>query len=222
MGNAFFRDFDLLVLGELFMELHSPEAIADASAFTQRMGGSDIYTAVAAARQGAKTGLISSIARDPFAKRIREQLAEESINTDYVISSSGYNGLYFIDDESPDKREYLFHRPGTGMIYRAAASFIGVEPVWDEKSVLAECSPSAIHWDSTTRVAGVLLAACDILGDDRRFRELAELHGDNRIAYFNRLRKEYPQRLEFCHYSVLNCRNSEDRRILSLLGFTVL
>ncbi len=115
MGHAFYRDFDLLILGELFTEFTSSGSITESNCFVQNMGGSDIYTAVAAARQGAKTGLLSAIARDPFAKRIREQLAEESINTDYVISSGGYNGIYFVNDESNDKREYLYNRPGNAL-----------------------------------------------------------------------------------------------------------
>ncbi len=113
MGNPFFRDFDLLILGEIFAEFSSEGALANSSEFAQNMGGADIFTAVTAARQGSKTGLISAIARDPFAKMLRQQLSEESINTDYVISASGYNGIYFTNDEESDKREYLYNRPGS-------------------------------------------------------------------------------------------------------------
>ena len=65
MGNPFFRDFDLLILGELFTEFSAGADLTSVGSFNQNVGGSDVYTAVSAARQGAKTGLISSIARDP-------------------------------------------------------------------------------------------------------------------------------------------------------------
>jgi len=113
MSNPFFRDFDLLILGELFAEFSTSKDLPGSSSFDQNMGGSDIYTAVSASRQGAKTGLISAIGRDPFARLLRDQMAQENINTDYLISSGGYNGIYFLDEDSNDKREYLYNRPGS-------------------------------------------------------------------------------------------------------------
>lgn len=114
--NPFNRDLDLLILGEVYTEFNSPTRdIKEGTPYQQNMGGSDIYTAVSAARNGSKTALMSAIGRDPFGKLIRTQLENENINTDYILSTTGYNGIYFASDDAPEEREYLYHRPGSAL-----------------------------------------------------------------------------------------------------------
>jgi 2-dehydro-3-deoxygluconokinase len=107
------RDYDLLVLGEPFVEFRCDGDIPLASSFEKDIGGADIITAVTASRLGSGVSMLSSIAGDPFHTMIRERLIELGINIDHVITSQGYNGIYFTSPRFADQREYLFHRPGS-------------------------------------------------------------------------------------------------------------
>ncbi|ERP32160.1 PfkB family carbohydrate kinase [Chitinivibrio alkaliphilus] len=113
---AHLREYDLTILGELFVEFLAEDApLADARTFSRSIGGDATYTAVTAARQLAKVQYLSAIGRDPYHALIRSSLKDENINTDLLISVFGNNGINLIDTgvESEDLREYQFNRPGT-------------------------------------------------------------------------------------------------------------
>lgn len=106
------RDYDLLVIGECFLEFRCDGDICLCDSFAKDIGGADMVVAAAAARLGSGVSLISAIARDPFHSLIRERLLAQGINIDHVVTSGGYNGIYFTSSRFPEQREYLFHRPG--------------------------------------------------------------------------------------------------------------
>lgn len=111
---------------------------------------------------------------------------------------------------------------GTGMVYRAATHFFYKTPLWDEKEILDNVETDPISYDKKKGVAGVLLDAYDILGDDKRFRKIIDIsNASEQATFFHKLRKEYPKRYEFCHYSVVGCDDSKAKDILTTLGFTV-
>jgi 2-dehydro-3-deoxygluconokinase len=107
------RDYDLLVVGEAYVEMRCDGDIAITETYSKDIGGADVYVAASAARLGSNVAFLSSIGRDPFHGLIRQRLADEGINTDNIVTSEGYNGMYFISARSPDEREYLFHLQGT-------------------------------------------------------------------------------------------------------------
>jgi 2-dehydro-3-deoxygluconokinase len=113
MKPAYIRDFDLLVIGEIFIELRCDSDIAMAEKYQKAVGGSDIVTAVAAARLGSAVSLVSAIACDPFHSLLRESLITQGINIDHTITCQGYNGIYLTSPRHGEEREYLFHRPGS-------------------------------------------------------------------------------------------------------------
>ncbi|HMD68265.1 MAG TPA: sugar kinase [Chitinivibrionales bacterium] len=113
MKPAYVRDFDLLVIGETFVEMRCDGDIALADRYLKSIGGADIITAVTAARLGSSVSLVSAIACDPFHSFARETLVGQGINIDHTITCQGYNGLYLTNPRNIDEREYLFHRPGS-------------------------------------------------------------------------------------------------------------
>ncbi len=113
MKPAYVRDFDLLVIGETFVEMRCDGDIALADRYRKSIGGADIITAVAAARLGSAVSLVSAIACDPFHSFAREALVGQGINIDHTITCQGYNGVYLTNPRNTDEREYLFHRPGS-------------------------------------------------------------------------------------------------------------
>jgi 2-dehydro-3-deoxygluconokinase len=119
-------DFDLLVVGETFVEFHCKGDIAVADSFDKDVGGTDITVAATAARLGSAVSYVSAIGRDPFHTFVRERLLAEGINIDHVVTAQGYNGIYFCSERHPEEREYLYHRPGS------AAASITPAMIYDE------------------------------------------------------------------------------------------
>ena len=113
MKPAHIRDFDVLILGELFVEFRSGGDIAVGNEYDKDIGGADTVVAVTAARLGAGISFISAVASDPFHALIRERLLSHGVNIDHVITCQGYNGIYFTSSRHREEREYLFHRPGS-------------------------------------------------------------------------------------------------------------
>lgn len=120
------RDYDLLVIGECYIEFRCNGDICLCNTFEKDIGGADIIVAATAARLGSGVSFISAVARDPFHTMIREQLLAQGINIDHVITSQGYNGIYFTSSRYPDQREYLIHRPGS------AAQYITPSMIYDD------------------------------------------------------------------------------------------
>jgi 2-dehydro-3-deoxygluconokinase len=113
MKPAHIRDYDLLVVGESFVEFRCDGDVAAADTYEKDIGGADLVVAVTAARLGSGVSLISAVAGDPFHAMIRERLISHCVNIDHVITCQGYNGIYFTSPHLIEAREYLFHRPGS-------------------------------------------------------------------------------------------------------------
>ncbi len=120
------RDYDLLVIGESFIEFQCDGDIALTDTYGKDIGGADMYVAVAAAKQGSGVSFVSSIARDPFHTFIRERLLAHGINIDHVKTCDGYNGRYFLNSRNTEDREYLYHHIGS------AASTIAPNMIYDD------------------------------------------------------------------------------------------
>lgn len=106
------RDYDILVIGECFVEFRCDGDVCRESSYEKDIGGADTVVAATAARLGSGVSMVSSIARDPFHSMIRERLTAQGINIDHIVTSPGYNGLYFTSSRSPELREYLIHHNG--------------------------------------------------------------------------------------------------------------
>ncbi|HEX2959626.1 MAG TPA: PfkB family carbohydrate kinase, partial [Chitinispirillaceae bacterium] len=113
MKPVHIRDYDLLVIGECFVEFRSENDVSRSNNYQKDIGGADITVAATAARLGSGVSMVSSVARDPFHSMIRERLQGQGINIDHVVTSTGYNGLYFTSSKFPDQREYLVHHRGS-------------------------------------------------------------------------------------------------------------
>jgi erythronate-4-phosphate dehydrogenase len=91
---------------------------------------------------------------------------------------------------------------GTTLVYQAACKAIGVAADWDARPLLPPSPHATLAFDAAGRadedvLREAALTVYDIEADDRRLRAIADLPADGRGAYFDRLRKEYPQRREF-------------------------
>jgi erythronate-4-phosphate dehydrogenase len=110
------------------------------------------------------------------------------------------------------------------MIYQSVCAYFGQEPVWQVNKVLPETSPLELvvadpeDWFATVRAA--VLAGYDIAKDDAQLRVMKQLAANERPAYFDRLRRDYPVRREFSELVVrLDRVAPRVARVLEALGF---
>lgn len=93
---------------------------------------------------------------------------------------------------------------GTRQIHAAFCTHFGLTNAWDPAPLMAPPAyPQvgiAVHGDDGLREA--VLRVYDIEADDRAMRGIAALPESDRGAYFDGLRKNYPQRHEFHHTRV--------------------
>ena len=127
---------------------------------------------------------------------------------------------------------------GTTMVYQAACEFVqsrtGVPPVPSSPIDRRDACPTLVmppspHARLTLDATGrddedvlreAALAVYDIEADDRRLRAIAGLPAGERGAYFDRLRKEYPQRREFQNSTItLRGGSVTIRQKLAGIGF---
>ncbi|MFA6564185.1 MAG: 4-phosphoerythronate dehydrogenase PdxB [Verrucomicrobiia bacterium] len=114
---------------------------------------------------------------------------------------------------------------GTTMVYQAACKAIGAAADWDVRPLLPPSPHATLILDATGRddedvLREVALTVYDIEADDRRLRAIADLPANERGAYFDRLRKEYPQRREFQNSTItLRGGSVTVRQKLAGIGF---
>jgi len=105
--------YDLMVFGEPMIQYAIENGnVASAKLENPSVGGSDVFVAAAAAKNGLNCGLYSVIAKDPYENLIRETLKKNGVNTDFCMPCSGYNGIEIISDEENESREFFYNRPG--------------------------------------------------------------------------------------------------------------
>jgi len=109
----------------------------------------------------------------------------------------------------------------TQMIYRAACEFLGVEATWDPSAIMPPAGHPRLELDCAGRadeevLREAVLTVYDIEADDRRLRQSPEPPAE-RGAYFDRLRKVYPQRREF-HNTTLALHGASERLRAKLAG----
>lgn len=113
---------DILALGEPLIEMVRCDGKPDGPAsYKSDVGGDALNALVAAARQGARTGLLSAVGDDPFGSHIRNFCMNERIETSNIKEFSQVStGVCFIHPD-PEARHFTYARQGS------AASCYSVE-----------------------------------------------------------------------------------------------
>ena len=81
------KSFDVLAIGRVGVDLYPMQTgvgLEDVDTFGKFLGGSAGNVAVAAARYGQSTALISRTGDDPFGAFVRRRLAELGVDTEFV------------------------------------------------------------------------------------------------------------------------------------------
>jgi len=114
---------DVLVLGEVLVELASPVPLAEADELRLSFSGDALNAAAAAAAAGASVGLVTAVGDDELGERIIRFAHERGIDTTYVDRRPEPNGIYFASADPGGAREFVYVRRGS------AASTVGPDHV---------------------------------------------------------------------------------------------
>lgn len=114
---------DVVVVGEILLELSSAEPWAVGTPMTLGVSGDVLNAAAAAAAAGARTALLTRIADDELGDLIEERLAELGIDRSLVRRVVGQQAAYFVHADPTGAREFVYLRRGS------AGSTLGPEDV---------------------------------------------------------------------------------------------
>ena len=109
--------FDLITMGRIGVDLY-PEQIgvglAEVRTFRKMLGGTATNVAVAAARLGRRTAVITKVGDDPFGGYIRGALSEFGVDPRFVGTDPDLRTpLAFCEIHPPDDFPLLFYREPT-------------------------------------------------------------------------------------------------------------
>ena len=105
---------ELLCMGRVGIDLYPLQVgvgLESVDTFGKFLGGSATNVAVAAARHGRRTGLISRVGEDPFGRFVHQALREFGVDDRYVTSVSGQpTPLAFCELFPPDQFPLWYYR----------------------------------------------------------------------------------------------------------------
>jgi 2-dehydro-3-deoxygluconokinase len=152
--------WDLVVIGEILVELSSPSALRDSTHFTLSFSGDALNAAAGAAAAGASVGILTRVGDDEFGAAITEYVERLGVDTSLIRPASSPNGVYLIGADPRGHQEFIYLRRGS------AASLLGPQDVTAEivesaRSVLV----SGISYAISRSAAAAVLRAAQLMRD---------------------------------------------------------
>jgi 5-dehydro-2-deoxygluconokinase len=106
--------FDVITMGRVSVDLYPEQvgvALEDVRSFQKSLGGSPTNVAVAAARLGARSAVITKVGDDPFGKYVRQALDGFGVDRRWVGTDPELRTpLAFCEIHPPDDFPLLFYR----------------------------------------------------------------------------------------------------------------
>ena len=104
---------DVLVVGEVLVELSSPLPLEDTQLMHLSVSGDALNAAAAAAAAGASVGLLTRVGDDELGTRIVRFCEEHGVDTALIRRVPEPNGLYFVSADPDGEREFVYVRRGS-------------------------------------------------------------------------------------------------------------
>jgi 2-dehydro-3-deoxygluconokinase len=101
---------DVLVIGEVLVEISTRDTILERTAASVDFSGDALNVACAAAAAGARTALLARIPDDDLGDAIVAKLRRFGVRTDTVIRGPGQHGLYLSHGDPRGEREFTYVR----------------------------------------------------------------------------------------------------------------
>ena len=136
--------YDVLAIGRSGVDIYPLQVgvgLEHVDTFGKFLGGSAANVAVAAARLGNRTALISGVGADPFGKFVRSELADLGVDNRYVVTHDEYpTPVTFCEIFPPDNFPLYFYR-------RPSAPDLQIRP---EEIDLDAVRSARLYWSTVT------------------------------------------------------------------------
>jgi 5-dehydro-2-deoxygluconokinase len=158
------QPFDVLAIGRSGVDIYPLQVgvgLEHVESFGKFLGGSAANVAVAAARLGNATALISGAGDDPFGRFVREELARLGVDNRYVATHDSFpTPVTFCEIFPPDDFPLYFYRKPSAPDLQIAPQEIDVDAVrsaklyWSTVTGLSEEPSRSAHfaaWEARNR-----------------------------------------------------------------------
>ncbi|MFF4012227.1 sugar kinase [Streptomyces sp. NPDC001717] len=128
--------YDVLVLGEVLVEIHADTALREAADGTPARisySGDALNAAAAAAAAGARTALLAVVGDDELSVPLLRRAAELGVDVSHVRRAPHPNGAYLLSADPDGEREFVYWRA------RSAGSTLAPEHVESWRALLTGC-----------------------------------------------------------------------------------
>ena len=127
------QPYDVLAIGRCGVDVYPLQVgvgLEDVETFGKFLGGSAANVAVAAARLGNRSALISGVGDDPFGRYVRAELARLGVDNRYVATHGEYpTPVTFCEIFPPDDFPLYFYRKPSAPDLQIRAQDIDAEAV---------------------------------------------------------------------------------------------
>ena len=138
------EQIDVLTIGRVGVDLYPLQdnvALKDVQSFSKSLGGSPTNVAIAAARHGHRTAVITRTGPDSFGEFVREELGRFGVSDEFVAPVDGLlTPLAFCENYPPDHFPLQFYRLPT-------APDLVIDPA---ELDLAAIGSAGIYWSTVT------------------------------------------------------------------------
>ncbi len=161
---------DVIVFGEVLVELASPVPLAEAETMRLSFSGDALNAAAAASAAGASVALVTAVGDDELGERIVRFAASRGIDTTWMDRRSEPNGIYFAAADRGGEKEFVYARKGS------AASTLGPSdvsraPFAEAGAVLVSGITQALSDSCRAAVSAAVRAARGHVVYDPNYRE---------------------------------------------------
>jgi 2-dehydro-3-deoxygluconokinase len=104
------RSFDVVLVGEVLVELYCTGPVADGAAIRMGFSGDTLNAAAAAAAAGARTAIVTTIGDDALGNALVRRAAELGVDTSLIRRRAAANGAYLLHGDLTGRREFSYWR----------------------------------------------------------------------------------------------------------------
>ncbi|MEY2232367.1 PfkB family carbohydrate kinase [Streptomyces sp. BF23-30] len=128
--------YDVLVLGEVLVEIHADTALREAADGTRARisySGDALNAAAAAAAAGARTALLAVVGDDELTVPLLRRAAELGVDVSHVRRAPHPNGAYLLSADTDGDRAFVYWRT------RSAGSTLAPHHIASWRALLTRC-----------------------------------------------------------------------------------
>ncbi len=152
------KDLDLITVGRISVDLFAEQintSFSQPQTFHKSIGGSPTNVAVAAAKLGHSSAIVTKVGVDPLGEYVLNKLKSFGVNTDFVkVAESGLTPVVLASQDPPEDPKIIFHRqpsaPDTQLQVEDldANSLLSAKIIWVSACALSQAptSESIFKW----------------------------------------------------------------------------